>query len=440
MGICVIFRFFGIYPFKRIGNSELMPTSRCKFWLTYILSLSIVLGLLLLILVLVLNEISFECWIVTETIMANETHLTKIEYLIYAVQCLIIIFMHLYCIFKWKNFAKELSIIQKDFNCIDMLYPDHGNKVFIISSYKIPIYCQQRSKRVIMFFCIIPSILFIIATISWQVGNANIWFYHFSTTNCQWNGHFLQINDYLIIQNIISLIILLILVIPTIFYFYVVYVDISHIFISWSESIKKAQGMERLTLLLQSMSFIRILNHFKKIISPILFCNTVSIFIMAILEGYQTLANGLNNLVVSELLDLMEGKMNRILTICALSILIFQIDDLIDSNIKWRMLMAIGTFFYWISLISILAINCCLSEQVANQTNCVKKKIIMGASSNKNPVQDDSNYICTLLDEFKGFTGKGFFTLNHSMLTAMTASFFTFMVILIQFKQSENQE
>ena len=143
-----------------------------------------------------------------------------------------------------------------------MLYPDHGNKVFIIASYKIPIYCQQRSKKVIMFFCIIPSILFIIATISWQVGNANIWFYHFSTTNCQWNGHFLQINDYLIIQNIISLIILLILVIPTIFYFYVVYVDISHIFISWSESIKKAQGMESPTLLSQSMSFMKILNHF----------------------------------------------------------------------------------------------------------------------------------------------------------------------------------
>ncbi len=46
--------------------------------------------------------------------------------------------------------------------------------------------------------------------------------------------------------------------------------------------------------------------------------------------------------------------------------------------------------------------------------------------------------VITLLDEFKGFDAKGYFTLNHSLLTGMTANFVTYLVILVQFKQSES--
>ena len=111
-----------------------------------------------------------------------------------------------------------------------------------------------------------------------------------------------------------------------------------------------------------------------------------------------------------------------------------------DNDTLWRMLIAIGRLLFMITWITVLAISSWMSEEVAKQANCLKNKITEGASGNNNSLQDDSNYICTLLDEFKGFDGKGFFILNHSMLTAMTASFFTFMVILIQFKQSQNQE
>ena len=48
-----------------------------------------------------------------------------------------------------------------------------------------------------------------------------------------------------------------------------------------------------------------------------------------------------------------------------------------------------------------------------------------------------SEAVITLLDEFKGFDAKGYFTLNHSLLTGMTANFVTYLVILVQFKQSE---
>ena len=49
-----------------------------------------------------------------------------------------------------------------------------------------------------------------------------------------------------------------------------------------------------------------------------------------------------------------------------------------------------------------------------------------------------SEAVIALLDEFKGFDAKGYFTLNHSLLTGMTACFITYLVILVQFKQSES--
>ena len=90
-----------------------------------------------------------------------------------------------------------------------------------------------------------------------------------------------------------------------------------------------------------------------------------------------------------------------------------------------------------IAWIIILVTNCWLSEKVAKQAKCLKNKIMEGASYHT--VSDDSNYICSLLDDFKGFDGNGFFTLDHSLLTGMTGNFVTLMVILIQFKQSEEQ-
>ena len=51
-----------------------------------------------------------------------------------------------------------------------------------------------------------------------------------------------------------------------------------------------------------------------------------------------------------------------------------------------------------------------------------------------------SEAVIALLDEFKGFDAKGYFTLNHSLLTGMTANFVTYLVILVQFKQSEYDE
>ena len=51
---------------------------------------------------------------------------------------------------------------------------------------------------------------------------------------------------------------------------------------------------------------------------------------------------------------------------------------------------------------------------------------------------DETVMVCTLLARFQGFDANGYFNVNHSLLTAMTANFVTYLVILIQFDQSEN--
>ena len=81
--------------------------------------------------------------------------------------------------------------------------------------------------------------------------------------------------------------------------------------------------------------------------------------------------------------------------------------------------------------IIILAIICNLSESVAKQVKSLRKKIMARASNLTGTMPDDSNYICTLLEEFKGFDANGFFTLNHSLLCGIFVHFLTFLVVAI---------
>ena len=50
--------------------------------------------------------------------------------------------------------------------------------------------------------------------------------------------------------------------------------------------------------------------------------------------------------------------------------------------------------------------------------------------------QSQQSSVCNLLSKFKGFDANGYFTLNHSMLTGMMANIVTYLVILVQFRQS----
>ena len=74
---------------------------------------------------------------------------------------------------------------------------------------------------------------------------------------------------------------------------------------------------------------------------------------------------------------------------------------------------------------------CTLSERVAKNVQELKKVLL-----NIEFETGQSNSVCLLLDDFQGFDADGYFTLNHSLLTGMTTTFVTFLVILVQFKQS----
>ena len=76
---------------------------------------------------------------------------------------------------------------------------------------------------------------------------------------------------------------------------------------------------------------------------------------------------------------------------------------------------------------------CRLSEELRKQTKILKHKI--QERSSDLTLQDDSNYICSLIDEFKGFDAKGYFIVNNSLLTSYTIHFLTFLVIVIGFNQ-----
>ena len=54
----------------------------------------------------------------------------------------------------------------------------------------------------------------------------------------------------------------------------------------------------------------------------------------------------------------------------------------------------------------------------------------------ENDLSQKQNIICNRLLKFKGFDANGYFTLNHSMLTGMIANMVTYLVILVQFRQS----
>ena len=50
---------------------------------------------------------------------------------------------------------------------------------------------------------------------------------------------------------------------------------------------------------------------------------------------------------------------------------------------------------------------------------------------------DEKNSLYLQLDGFKGFNGENYFIVNNSMITGMIANFVTYLIVLIQFKQSE---
>ena len=94
---------------------------------------------------------------------------------------------------------------------------------------------------------------------------------------------------------------------------------------------------------------------------------------------------------------------------------------------------SIPSSLQFLAFASLLFKLCSSSQELANKIKEIKNKIL---EIQFNTGQVDA--VLALLDQFQGFDGHDFFTLNHSLVTGMTANFVTYLVILVQFKQSES--
>ena len=100
---------------------------------------------------------------------------------------------------------------------------------------------------------------------------------------------------------------------------------------------------------------------------------------------------------------------------------------LISGNFKWdRLLFALGMGIICLISIMDLIYFCTMSEKVLKEVKTLK------CMSLERCVK-----MFILLDQFNGFDANGFFNLKHSLLSSMTANFVCYMVVLMQFKQSE---
>ena len=107
-----------------------------------------------------------------------------------------------------------------------------------------------------------------------------------------------------------------------------------------------------------------------------------------------------------------------------------------DESMEWQRqgifiscgILALG-FFYLIFAL------CHASEMLVVNVGGLEDMIIDYHFKNNRETQQ-KNDVCNLLSKFNGFEANGYFTLNHSMLTGMIGNIVTYLVILVQFRQS----
>ena len=106
-----------------------------------------------------------------------------------------------------------------------------------------------------------------------------------------------------------------------------------------------------------------------------------------------------------------------------------------DASMDWeRICVYISKGFLAFGFVYLIFALCTMSEAV-NVSVRELEDFIMNVELKINQTQQQI-IISNCLSKFRGFDANGYFTLNHSMLTGMIASIVTYLVILVQFRQS----
>ena len=123
--------------------------------------------------------------------------------------------------------------------------------------------------------------------------------------------------------------------------------------------------------------------------------------------------------------------MNLIMVICIgyCSFSIFLEKDGIDvTKTEWY----IGVSLYFMMEIMLMVYLNTNSEKVLKKIQTLEE-FILDLPFKPNEV----DYVLALMARFQGFDGNGFFTLNHSMLSSITATFINYFVIIFSFRMNE---
>ena len=161
--------------------------------------------------------------------------------------------------------------------------------------------------------------------------------------------------------------------------------------------------MESIAILLhESKLFIDGLNQVVKLLSPLLFWITSALMVNMIVLSFTS---------IIQLMDTGNGSMEW-----------YRQGLFISCGI-----LAFGFLYLTFQL-------CHLSEMLV--VNVGELEVLIIDYQFKNGESRRQKDVCNLLSKFKGFDANGYFTLNHSMLTGMIASIVTYLVIVVQFRQS----
>ena len=210
------------------------------------------------------------------------------------------------------------------------------------------------------------------------------------------------------------------ILINPIFYFSIIYGELCIVLVSWGKSIEELVSIE--DTIGASKNFVKLLGKVSTTISSALFWQIANLQVGLILWVFVSLIfiifhnpgkiisfhlyNSINS--YGEILGTNQITTNEIILCC--------------GNL-------IGCFTIALQLLYL----CTFGEQVARIVQDINTKILESQTSNEIGLG-----VSVQLQNFHGFSANGFFTVNHSLLTGMTANFLTYMVILIQFQQSSS--
>ena len=201
--------------------------------------------------------------------------------------------------------------------------------------------------------------------------------------------------------GLIGMILFQAFVTSTPFYFTFVYTETTMKILDYCKSINK-QSEE--IIMKESNMLIHVLKQFNKMSAPFLFYIISYDFCFVIIMGF-----------------FIYVRTNTLLFV---------------GSFSWQdWLIFTGFVFHFLRTILLLYVFCTLSDDVASEVQELKTDVIDFEVQNGRTTS-----IIQKLDQFKGFSAYGYFTLNQSLLTGMTTNFATFLVILIQFKQAEGTD